>query len=237
MEKNVGIDPSLYLPLVKSIVDRLDVKIPNYWDKEDVIGYGILGLIEAMGRFQADKGVQFATFASKRIRGSILDALRKDSPLSRNCWQKVQIITDAMEKISVHTGKEASIEEIINEVNMERNEIEEAMQSFKLMASISLEQTLGFDELMVKDTLKMPTDNLPDEVFLKKEQTKILSEAIELLEERQRLVLTLYYYEELNLKEIAETLDVSVSRVSQLKTMALASLRRQMQEDRVAFTS
>ena len=237
METIVGIDPCLYLPLVKSIVDRLDVKIPNYLDREDIIGYGILGLMDAMGRFQAEKGVQFATFASIRIRGSILDALRRDAPLSRNCWQKVQTITDAMEKISAITGKEASMEEIIKSVDMERTEIEEALQSFQLMASISLEQTLGFDELRIKDTLKTPADKSPEEIFIKKEQTKFLSEAIESLEKRQRLVLTLYYYEELTLKEIAVTLDVSVSRVSQLKTMALAALRRQLQEDKATLIS
>lgn len=228
MERNESIDPYQYLPLVKSIVDRLDVKIPNYLDKEDIIGYGILGLMEAMGRFQTDKGAQFATFASIRIRGAILDALRRDAPLSRHSWQKVQVITDAMEKISAVTGMEASMEEIIKAVDMERNEIEEALQSFQLMASVSLEQTLGFDELTIKDTLKAPVDNSPDEIFLKKEQTKHLSEAIESLEKRQRLVLTLYYFEELNLKEIAATLEVSVSRVSQLKTMALAALRKQL---------
>jgi RNA polymerase sigma factor for flagellar operon FliA len=237
MESNFTPDPHQYLPLVKSIVDRLDVKIPSHWDKEDLIGYGILGLMEALGRFQADKGAQFATFASKRIRGSILDALRRDSPLSRNSWQKVQVITDAMEKISGVTGKEASIEEIIHEVAMERTEIEEAMQSFRLMASISVEQTLGFDDLAVKDTLKAPLDKSPEEIFIKEEQKKCLIEAIESLEKRQRLVLTLYYYEELNLKEIAAILDVSVSRVSQLKTMALASLRKQLEGEKHTLIS
>src|SRR5665647_963995 len=237
IESNIRIDPHQYLPLVKSIVDRLDVKIPSYWDKEDLIGYGILGLMEALGRFQADKGVQFATFASKRIRGSIIDALRKDSPLSRNCWQKVQKITDAMEKISGVTGKEASIEEIIMEVVMDRSEIEEAMQSFRLMASISVEQTLGFDELTINDTLQAPVDKSPEEIILKDEQTKCLGKAIESLEKRQRLVLTLYYYEEMNLKEIAATLEVSVSRVSQLKTIALAALRKQLEADKQNLTS
>jgi len=232
MEINFTPDPHQYLPLVKSIVDRLDVKIPSHWDKEDLIGYGILGLMEALGRFQADKGVQFATFAAKRIRGAIIDALRRDSPLSRNSWQKVQVITDAMEKISGVTGKEASIEEIVQEVAMERTEIEEAMQSFRLMASISVEQTLGFDDLAVKDTLKAPLDKSPEEIFIKEEQKRCLSEAIESLEKRQRLVLTLYYYEELNLKEIAATLDVSVSRVSQLKTLALAALRKQLEGEK-----
>jgi len=228
MDENITIDPHQYLPLVKSIVDRLDVRIPDCWDKEDMIGYGILGLLEAMGRFQPDKGIQFATFASKRIRGSILDALRKDSPLSRNCWQKVQIITEAMEKISANTGKEASISEIVKEVALEKSDIEEAMQSYKLLASISLEQTLGLNELRIKDTLKIELDKSPEEKFLEDEQTKILGEAVSLLEERQKLVLTLYYYEELTLKEIAATLDVSVSRVSQLKTMGLAALRNRL---------
>jgi len=228
MDENITIDPHQYLPLVKSIVDRLDVRIPDCWDKEDMIGYGILGLLEALGRFQPDKGIQFATFASKRIRGSILDALRKDSPLSRNCWQKVQTITEAMEKISANTGKEASISEIVKEVGLEKSDIEEAMQSYKLLASISLEQTLGLNELRIKDTLKIELDKSPEEKFLEDEQTKILSEAVSLLEERQRLVLTLYYYEELTLKEIAATLDVSVSRVSQLKTMGLAALRSRL---------
>jgi len=234
---DIGIDPHQYLPLVKSIVDRLDVKIPTYWDKEDLIGYGILGLMEALERFQSDKGVQFATFASKRIRGAIIDALRRDNPLSRNCWQKIQVITGAMEKISGVTGKEASIEEIVREVNMERSEIEEALQSFRLMASISVEQSLGFDDLTVRDTLKAPEDKSPEEIVLKEEQTKLLIKALEALEERQRLVLTLYYYEEMNLKEIAATLDVSVSRVSQLKTMAMAALRRHLEEDKNSINS
>jgi len=228
METNHSIDPQQYLPLVKSIVDRMDIKIPDSWDKDDMIGYGILGLLEAMGRFQPDKGIQFATFASKRIKGAILDALRKDSPLSRNCWQKVQIITEAMEKISATTGKEASINEIVQAVNLDKNEVEETMQSFKLLSSISLEQTLGLNELRVKDTLKIELDKSPEDKILEDEQTKVLSEAVALLEKRQRLVLNLYYYEELTLKEIADALDVSVSRVSQLKSMGLTALRSRL---------
>ena len=229
---NMGIDPQQYLPLVKSIVDRLDVKIPVYWDKEDLIGYGILGLMEALERFQSDKGAQFATFASKRIRGAIIDALRRDTPLSRNCWQKIQTITEAMERISSVTGKEASIEEIVREVDMDREEIEEALQSFRLMASISVEQSLGFEDLTVRDTLKAPEDTSPEQIYLQEERTRLLGQAIEKLEERQRLVLMLYYYEEMNLKEISATLDVSISRVSQLKTMAMASLRRHLEADK-----
>jgi RNA polymerase sigma factor, FliA/WhiG family len=228
MEANQVIDPQQYLPLVKSIVDRMDVRIPESWDKDDMIGYGILGLLEAVGRFQPEKGIQFATFASKRIRGAILDALRKDSPLSRNCWQKVQLITEAMERISAVSGKEASINEIVKEVNLDQAEVEQTMQSFKLLASISLEQTLGMNELRVKDTLKGDVDKSPEDMYIEDEQARILSEAVSLLEDRQRLVLTLYYYEELTLKEIAAALDVSVSRISQLKTQGLSALRSRL---------
>jgi len=235
MQNEFSIDPRLYLPLVKSIVDRLDVKIPECWDKEDMIGYGILGLLEAIGRFQADKGVKFATFASIRIRGSILDALRRDSPLSRNCWHKIQIVSEAMEKISAVTGKEASIEEIVKEVVIERKEIEEAMRSFKLLASISLEQTLGFNEIKIKDTLQTQLDKSPEDIYLEDEQTNALSNAISLLDPRQSMVMTLYYYEELTLKEIAATLNVSVSRVSQLKTMGLTALRKILLRDQEAI--
>ncbi len=231
MQENMAIDPQQYLPLVKSIVDRIDVKMPECWDKEDMIGYGILGLLEAMGRFQPEKGIQFATFASKRIRGSIFDALRKESPLSRNSWAKVQKITEAMEKISAKTGKEAFIDEIAQEVDMDRAEVEESLRSFQLLASVSLDQTLGFNEIKVKDTLQAQMEKSPEETFLESEQARILGEAIARLEKNQRLVLTLYYYEELTLKEIAAVLDVSVSRVSQLKTMAIAALRKTIRND------
>jgi RNA polymerase sigma factor for flagellar operon FliA len=224
MEENF-IDPQQYLPLVKSIVERLDVRIPDSWDKEDMIGYGILGLLEARERFQSDKGIQFATFASKRIRGAILDALRKSSPLSRSCWQKVQKVNEAMEKISAITGGEASLEEIEKEVGMDRSDIEESMRSFQLLASVSLEQTLGFSEIRVKDKLQVQLDKSPEETFLENERSRLLSEAITKLDKNQQLVLTLYYYEELTLKDIAAIINVSVSRVSQLNSMALMALR------------
>lgn len=222
------IDPWQYLPLVKSIVERMDVSIPDFWDKDDMIGYGILGLLEAIERFRPEAGAQFATFAGKRIKGAILDALRRDSPLSRSCWQKVQRITTAMEEITTASGREASTEDIVKAVNMERQEVEEALRSFQLMASVSLEQTLGLNDIRLADTLAEPIENGPDESIIRQEQVRLLSEAIAALEARQRQVLTLYYYEELTLKEIAAVLNIGVPRVSQLKTMATAALREKL---------
>ncbi len=232
MEENISADPQEYLPLVKQIVDRFDIRLPAHWDKEDMIGYGILGLMEAVKRFQPEKGVKFATFASKRIRGAILDALRRDTPLSRSCWKKVRKITDAMDKITSNTGEEVSIDVIAGEVGLDKKEVEEALESLKLLSHISLEQTLGFtdnEEIKVGD--KIMSSNLPEGIIIKNEQIETLSTAISQLEERQRLVLTLYYYEELTLKEIASITNVSVSRVSQIKSIGLAALRKKIKAD------
>jgi RNA polymerase sigma factor FliA len=228
MEKNAAIDPQQYLPLVKSIVDRMDVSIPDFWDKDDMIGYGILGLLEAVRRFKPEEGFQFATFAAKRIKGAILDALRRDSPLSRNCWQKVQKVTEAMENLSSSSGQEPSTDEIVKMVDMDRSEVEEALRSFQLMTSVSLEQTLGLNDVKLMDTLAEPNESSPEASFIRAEQTDLLAKALAELENRQRQVLTLYYYEELTLKEIAAVLNIGVPRVSQLKTMATAALRKKM---------
>jgi RNA polymerase sigma factor (sigma-70 family) len=149
-----------YLPLVKQIVDRIDVKLPQHWDKEDMIGYGMLGLMEAIKRFKPEKGVQFSTFASIRIKGAILDALRKDTPLPRTLWQKVRRITETMEQIYQVTGQEASIEVVAEKLGMGKSEVEEALEAYRLLSHISLEQSLGFSdsyEMTVADTLESKT--------------------------------------------------------------------------------
>lgn len=225
---NAGADPCHYLPLVKSIVERMDVIIPDFWDKDDMVGYGVLGLLEAAERYRPEQGAQFATFAARRIKGAILDALRRDAPLSRGCWQKVQKVTAAMEEITAASGREATTEDLAKRVGMDRQEIEEALRSFQLMAAVSLEQTLGLNDIRLADMLAEPIEKAPDETLIREEQTRLLSEAIAALEPRQRQILTLYYYEELTLKEIAAVLDIGVPRVSQLKTMATAALREKL---------
>ncbi len=232
MKENILTNPEEYLPLVKKIVDRIDIKLPVHWDKEDMIGYGVLGLMEAIKRFQPEKGVKFSTFAAKRIHGAILDALRKDTPLSRTCWKKVRKITDAVDRINRETGKEASIEAIAAEVELNIKEVEEALESLKMLSHISLEKTLGFtdnEEIKVGD--KIRSKDLSEEILIKNEQIELLTKAMTQLEERQRLILTLYYYEELTLKEIACITNISISRVSQIKSLGLTRLRKTIKAD------
>ncbi|MDK2985151.1 MAG: polymerase sigma factor FliA [Clostridia bacterium] len=234
MEKYKSIDPQEYLPLVQKIAGRIDVKLPDHWDREDLIGYGVLGLMEAIKRYQPAKGVKFSTYASLRIRGAIMDALRKDAPVSRGRWELVRKITDAMDRLAQETAQEVPLNALASELGMDENTIEEALESFKFLSNVSLEQTLGFSEIAeikVEDTISAPADESPEERIIRDEREKFLSEAISELNERQRLVLTLYYYEELTMKEIAEVLDVGVARVSQIKTSALASLRKKLERD------
>lgn len=235
MNNYQAIDPQQYLPLVKKIAGRIDVKLPDHWDKEDLVGYGVLGLMEAIERFQPGKGVKFSTFASLRIKGAMLDALRKDAPVSRGRWELVRKVNDTIERLSQEAAEEVSLKAVAAELDMNESEIEEALESFKLLSNISLGQTLGFvdtGEIKVQDTISAPSEELPEEIILKSENEKLLTEAIAGLNERQRLVLTLYYYEELTMKEIAEVLNVGVARVSQIKTTALASLRNILESDR-----
>lgn len=232
MNEKILNNPEEYLPLVKNIVDRFDIRLPAHWDREDMIGYGVLGLLEAMQRFQPEKGVKFTTFATKRIRGAILDALRKDTPLSRSCWKRVRKITAAIDKIAIETGNEATIDEIAREIGLDIGTVEDALESLKMLSHISLDKTLGFtgnEEIKVGD--KIRSDDLTEESILQKERVEILAKAIAELGERQRLILTLYYYEELTLKEIAHITNISVSRVSQIKSLGLAQLRNKIMKE------
>lgn len=223
------IDPQEYLPLVKKIVDRIDVKLPSHWEREDMIGYGLLGLMEAVERFQHDRGVKFSTYASIRIKGAIMDALRRDAPVSRGNWDNIRKITEAMEHISQFEGREASLEEIAERVGMKKKEVEEALESLKFLSHTSLDQLIGISEesdIKLMDLISTEKKEEPEEKILKYEQIEMLGRAISQLDKRQKQVLTLYYYEELSMKEIAAVLNVTVSRVSQLKTMALVNIRK-----------
>lgn len=213
------IDPLEYMPLVKKIVNRIDIKLPSHWDKDDMISYGVIGLLDAIKRFKPDKEAKFSTFATIRIRGAIIDAVRKAAPVSRGKWESVRKITSAIEKFEQTKEGKYSLSKIAQEVNMSKKEVSEALESLNYFSHVSLEETLG----LVDKSFKTPEENI-----LKEERVEILSEALKDLKEKERLVLTLYYYEELSMKEVAEVLEISVSRASQIKTKALISLRKRL---------
>ena len=190
-----------YARLVKIVAGRLSMYLGNNVEYDDLVGYGIFGLIDAIDKFDYGKNVKFETYASLRIRGSILDQIRKMDWIPRSLRQKQKKIDAAVLKIETDTGNIISLEEYIDsgsEVRVSAGNTERFMQP---------------EQVMEKDELK-----------------KKIVEAIEELTEKEKSVITLYYYEEMTLKEISMVLDVSESRVSQLHTKALNKMKLKLGE-------
>ncbi len=219
-----------YLPLVKKIVDRMTLKLPPHWDYEDVISHGIIGLIEAVERFNPSKGVKFETFATIRIRGAIIDALRDASLIPRKLSDDLSKVARAIESLEQENGMEASSEQIAEKLNMSVKEVDEILAAFAHLSCISLQETLKFDssdgeDVLLIDTLSGPEQYEPENQIAWSETKSKLVEAINNLPKKEQIILALYYHEELTLKEIAYIMDITESRVSQIKSKVLLKIR------------
>ncbi len=209
-----------YLPLIKKVVSRIFPKVPpQVCDFEDLVGYGVMGLIEASSTFDAHKGVKFSTYAFYRIRGAILDALRSLDWMPRTLREKIHMVEKVSEELISTLGREPTEEEIASELNMDTEEVSYILMNSSQSAVVSLEDNLH-------NYLVSKTDNFMnmDDVAVG-DLKNVISSAIEELPERERMVLILYYYEELNLKEIGKVLDLTESRVSQILKKAVEHLK------------
>ncbi|MDN5344683.1 MAG: polymerase sigma factor FliA [Clostridia bacterium] len=225
-----------YLPLVKYHVGRLAVKPPRHLDQEDLVGYGIIGLIEAIDRFDPSRGVNFENFASQRIRGAILDALRQAHWAPRTLVEKLRRVSQVYRRLEQEQGGEVSDAEVAAVAGIPVEELHDLMERGAQMAVLSLEDFL-FDREGEEGTTRgemLPDPQSPDPVghYEQEELRQALVQGIEQLKEKDRLVLTLYYYEGLTLKEIGRVLGVSESRVCQLHGRAVANLRRYLADFR-----
>ena len=205
-----------YAPLVKVVAGRLSMYLGYNVEYEDLVSYGIFGLIDAIDKFDPGKDVKFETYASLRIRGSILDQIRKMDWIPRTVRQKQKRIEEAIKNIEARTGRAAA------------DELNEWQSQLKVTNVVSLNEFVEQGGEPVMDArgnshFAQPEDNIEEE-----ELKKVLSETMDLLTEKERKVILLYYYEELTLKEISNILEVSESRVSQLHTKALLKMRKKM---------
>ncbi len=215
-----------YVPLVKLVSGRLSMYLGYTVEYEDLVSYGIFGLIDAIDKFDYRKGIKFETYASLRIRGAILDQIRKMDWIPRSVRQKQRQIDAAITKLESAEDKTATDEEIAKELDISLEEYYVWQGQTKVTGIASIDEFVEQGiEVRAFDNQKY-VDNEPEKVYEKEELKNLLKESLDKLTEKERMVVVLYYYEELTLKEISSVLEVSESRVSQLHTKALQKMKQ-----------
>jgi RNA polymerase sigma factor for flagellar operon FliA len=221
-----------YLPLVSYHVQRFSVSLPKNVSREELRSSGMLGLYDALDKFDQSRDLKFDTYASFRIRGAILDGLRKEDWLPRNTRDKAKKIDAAIEKLEQQKMGQVSISEIAEELTMTDDEVYTTMneQFFANILSMD-EMPLDSDEKENHlSTLKDKKAEIPEEVVAKQELIDELAASIEELSEKEQLIISLFYHEELTLTEIGKVLNLSTSRISQIHSKALFKLRHSLEK-------
>ena len=216
-----------YAPLVKVVAGRLSMYLGYNVEYEDLVSYGIFGLIDAIDKFDCLKDVKFETYASLRIRGAILDQIRKMDWIPRTIRQKQKRIDSATKEIETKYGRSATDEEIAEILGITDEEYLGWQSQMKITNVVSLNEFLeqGSEVPNEANNTRSAAFDSPEEILERDELKKMLAQALELLTEKERKVIVLYYYEDLTLKEISNILEVSESRISQLHTRALQKMR------------
>ncbi|MCR5508583.1 MAG: FliA/WhiG family RNA polymerase sigma factor [Lachnospiraceae bacterium] len=217
-----------YAPLVKVVAGRLSMYLGYNVEYEDLVSYGIFGLIDAIDKFDACKEVKFETYASLRIRGAILDQIRKMDWIPRTVRKRQKEISNAIKEIETRTGRSATDEEISRELGITSEEYDDWQSQMKVTNIVSLDEFTESGGGDISESSTVSRYELPEEAIEKEELKVMLAEALENLTEKEKQVILMYYYEDLTLKEISNVLEVSESRVSQLHTKALGKMKVKM---------
>lgn len=220
-----------YSGLVKIVAGRLGMYLGYTVEYDDLVGYGIFGLIDAIDKFELTKGVKFETYASLRIRGSILDQIRKMDWIPRTLRQKQKKLETAMKELEVKFGRPASNAELSEELGISIEELEDLVNQTQIANLVSLDEYLEQGSEVRIEAGNTARFEQPEMIVERQELKKMLAKAIDSLTENEQKVIAFYYFEELTLKEISKILEVSESRVSQLHTKALRKMRDRMGDD------
>jgi len=221
-----------FAPLVRHVVERIATTLPRNVDHEDLYSAGVLGLLDAHAKFDAHKGVKFETYAVWRIKGAVLDQLRALDWASRSMRRKARNLDGVTRQLDQRLGRAASDEEVAKEMRMSREDFYRMLDQVRGAVLVSLDEARSGDE-------QEPTtlaDHLPDpnaidlqERLAEEEDKLLLLRLLDQLPEQERVVVALYYYEHMTLKEIGRALGISESRVSQVHTRAMSRLRLRLQ--------
>ena len=221
-----------YAPLVKYVAGRLGSGLPAHVDEGDLVSYGLLGLIGAIERYDPSRDIKFETYAIARIRGAIIDELRALDWVPRSVRSRARQIERAIGELEAKLGRAPTDEEIAGKVGMTVEELDDTLTDISRSSIAALDELWSVsgdgDQVSLLDTIEDDTMARPADVLDETEMREALADAIARLPEREKLVVTLYYYEELTLREIGEVLGVTESRVSQLHTKAILRLKSRL---------
>ena len=227
-DENLGLVVERYAPLVKRIAHHLLLRMPSSVQVDDLIQSGMIGLLEAARKYDVSKGASFETYAGIRIRGSMLDEVRKGDWAPRSVHRKSRKVAEAIKAIEARTGSDAKDKDIAAELEIDLNAYYAILQDASGSRLFSFDDVMEGDDSAIETAageLPGPCDGLQRDSF-----KSHLALAIDNLPPREKLVLALYYDEELNLKEIGEVIGVSESRVSQINSQAAMRLRSRLSE-------
>ncbi|MDR1506074.1 MAG: RNA polymerase sigma factor WhiG [Treponema sp.] len=221
-----------YAPLVKYVAGKVAVGMPHNIEFDDLVGFGVFGLLDAIDKFDPEKNVKFKTYAVTRIRGAIFDELRSIDWVPRSIRQKTREVEEAIGTLEAQLGRTASDQEIAQSLGMDEGEFVKTMMKISGTSILSLNDVWfsgdESDKVSIGDSIESPSSLNPDVIVEKEEMRRIISDAISELPDKEKKILVLYYYEDLTLREIGQVLEVTESRVSQLHTKAILRLRSKL---------
>jgi RNA polymerase sigma factor for flagellar operon FliA len=223
-----------YAPFIRYIAQKIASRLPANIELDDLISCGVIGLMDAIDKYDSTRDNKFKTYAEFRIRGAILDELRAQDWVPRSVREKAKMVEKTYRKLERELGRPATDDEMCKELSMKQEDFHELLDKAKNVSLLNIDDSATFnrgDKKLMMGLLEHKRSNNPfSAVNFKRAQDRI-KEGIKSLPEKQRLVLSLYYYEDLNLKEIGQVLDVTESRVSQLHTQAAMKLRNKLRND------
>lgn len=216
----------LYVKLVKIIAGKLYTHYGSNVEFDDLVGYGVLGLIDAIDKYDYTKNIKFETYASIRIRGAIIDEIRNLDWIPRSIRQKAKKVSEAYKNLEMTLGREPDKKDLAVYFEKSEDEVMKMLEEINIYNVISLEE-----ELRENLKIQVPDETLdsnPEDSLIKKDTIEILKKSLETLKEREQMVINLYYYENLTYKEIGSILSISESRVSQIHSKAIIKIKNTM---------
>ncbi len=222
-----------YAPLVKHIVGRFNVSYSTTIDRDDLYQAGVFGLLKALDRFQLESGTPFKAFAYKRIYGEVVDALRKEGMLGRDKYEQIKNLENSIKRLTARLGTEPSIDEVCEDLQISEKEYFQLISTAQMVYTTSLNTKISGDEgefIYKIDTLKDDEQISPEDELIKKDLKENLKKVIEELPDREKLIMALYFYEELTLADIGRVVNLTEARISQILSKTLLKVKTKLQK-------